>query len=156
MWTGRDLVDKNDTSKEAATKRAEWAWKQFTPAIAFGNYQLDRVLDTVARAAGTEIPGMFRDHTGVGRDKLPVQPLYTIENTFGIKARPYDLEQSRQIGESQKRELIRSLEYEIKRTQRYVNAGVMSFSQASKQIETDKAKIQNLKQGLTLEGAEKD
>ena len=156
MWTGRDLVDKNDTSKEAATKRAEWAWKQFTPAIAFGNYQLDRVLDTVARAAGTEIPGMFRDHTGVGRDKLPVQPLYTIENTFGIKARPYDLEQSRQIGESQKRELIRSLEYEIKRTQRYVNAGVMSFSQASKQIETEKAKIQNLKQGLTLEGNEKD
>ena len=156
LWTGRDLVDKNDTSAEAATKRAEWVWKQFTPAIAFGNYQLDRMLDTVARAAGTEIPGMFRDHTGVGRDKLPVQPLYTIENTFGIKARPYDLEQSRQIGESQKRELIRSLEYEIKRTQRYVNAGVMSFSQASKQIETDKAKIQNLKQGLTLEGNEKD
>lgn len=156
LWTGRDVVDKNDTSAEAATKRAEWVWKQFTPAIAFGNYQLDRMLDTVARAAGTEIPGMFRDHTGVGKDKLPVQPLYTIENTFGIKARPYDLEQSRQIEEGQKKSLIRSLEYEIKRTQRYVNSGVMSFREASKQIETDRAKIQNLKQGLTLEGAEKD
>ena len=154
-WTGKDVVDKNDTSAEAAAKRAEWAWKQFTPAIAVGNYQFDRAANAVANAAGIEIPGPFTDYTGIGRDGLPVQPKYAAMQTFGIKARPLDLDASEQIEAGKTKALIQDLSREINRTVRLMNAGAMSESQGGKLIDRNREKQDRLRQGLTIEGDEK-
>jgi hypothetical protein len=145
---GKDIVDKNDTSAEAAAKRGKWLWQQFAPAVAIGNYHWDRALNVIANVTGQDILG----YTGTGKDGLPVQPGFAAMQTMGIKARPIDLELSEQINKSQQEKLIRDLEAEIRQINRLAGKGAITEKNAEAQIELQQIKKQRLKEGLTVEG----
>jgi hypothetical protein len=145
---GKDIVDKNDTSAEAAAKRGKWLWQQFTPAVAVGNYHWDRALNVIANVTGQEVLG----YTGTGKDGLPVQPGLAAAQTVGIKMRPVDLELSEQINASQQKKLIRDMEAEMRQLDRLESKGAISGEAADKQRERQQQKIQNVKEGLTVEG----
>ena len=145
---GKDIVDKNDTSAEAAAKRGKWLWQQFAPAVAIGNYHWDRALNVIANVTGQDILG----YTGTGKDGLPVQPGFAAMQTMGIKARPIDLELSEQINKSQQEKLIRDLEAEIRQIKRLEGKGAITEKNADAQIELQQLKKDRLKEGLTVEG----
>ena len=157
-YFGRELVDANDTRSEAAAKRADWMWKQLTPAIAFGNYHFERVMNAIAQATGEPVrwlPEMVSDNavaTGVARDGLPVQPKYAAMQTFGIKARPVDLESAEAIDESKKQQLIRGIDIEMKRLQRMTNKGAVADSVYESAAEKAQVKKDRLREGLTVDG----
>ena len=148
---GKDIVDKNDTSAEAAAKRGKWLWQQFAPAVAIGNYHWDRALNVIANVTGQDILG----YTGTGKDGLPVQPGFAAMQTLGIKARPIDLELSEQINKSQQEKLIRDLEAEMRQINRLAGKGAITEKNAEAQIELQQIKKQRLKEGLTVEGTER-
>lgn len=145
---GKDIVDKNDTSAEAAAKRGKWLWQQFSPAVAVGNYHWDRALNVIANVTGQEVLG----YTGTGKDGLPVQPGLAAAQTVGIKMRPVDLDLSQQINESQQKKLIRDMEAEMRQLDRLESKGAIGGAAADKQRERQQQKIQNVKEGLTVEG----
>lgn len=145
---GKDIVDKNDTSAEAAAKRGKWLWQQFSPAVAVGNYHWDRALNVISNVTGQEILG----YTGTGKDGLPVQPGLAAAQTVGIKMRPVDLELSAQISQSQQKKLIRDMEAEMRQLDRLESKGAIGEKAADKQRERQQQKIQNVKEGLTVEG----
>jgi hypothetical protein len=155
-YFGKDVVDKNDTSAEAGHKRAAWLWNQFAPAIAVGNYIFNRTADAIASASGKSIPWWPLDYTGIGKDGLPVQPGYALMQNVGIKVRPVDLELSEKIDGNQKRKLIADMKTEIKSLQRLQQRGALTFDQAQDKIDRNKAKIQNLRQGLDIDGDERE
>ena len=150
-FRGKDLVDANDTSAEAAAKRGKWLWQQFAPAVAIGNYHWDRALNVIANTTGQDILG----YTGTGRDGLPVQPGYAAMQTVGVKARPIDLELSEQINKSQQEKLIRDLEAEIRQINRLEDKGAITSKNADAQRELQQLKKDRLKEGLTVEGKER-
>jgi hypothetical protein len=152
MFTGRDVVDKDDTTGEAAQKRAEWLWRQFSPAIALNSYHWDRSMQMLAYSTGEVIPGIGKDYTGFGRDGLPVQPKHAIPQTLGIKVRPIDLDSSEQIDAGQRRQLIANLEADIKRTRRLAAKMGMSDEQADAHIELQRTKIDRLREGKDVDG----
>ncbi|CAB4159591.1 Zeta toxin domain containing protein [uncultured Caudovirales phage] len=145
---GKDIVDKNDTSAEAAAKRGKWLWQQFSPAVAVGNYHWDRALNVIANVTGQEVLG----YTGTGKDGLPVQPGLAAAQTVGIKMRPIDLDLSAQINDSQQKKLIRDMEAEMRQLDRLESKGAIGTEAADKQRERQQQKIQNVKEGLTVEG----
>ena len=145
---GKDIVDKNDTSAEAAAKRGKWLWQQFAPAVAIGNYHWDRALNVIANVTGQDILG----YTGTGKDGLPVQPGFAAMQTMGIKARPIDLELSEQINKAQQEKLIRDLEAEIRQINRLEDKGAITEKSADAQRELQQIKKQRLREGLTVEG----
>jgi hypothetical protein len=149
---GKDIVDKNDTSAEAAAKRGKWLWQQFAPAVAIGNYHWDRALNVMANVTGQEILG----YTGTGKDGLPVQPGFAALQTMGVKARPLDLDLSEQINKSQQLKLIRDMEAEMRQLDRLEKKGAIGEEAAEKQRERQREKIENVKAGLTVEGKERD
>ena len=160
MFLGKDVVNKTDTDAEKAQKRAAWLWKQITPAISVGNYHFDRTMSTIANMTGEPItidagPMGTVSYTGVGKDGLPVQPKYAMLQTMGIKVRPYDLELSRNIEESNRRQAVREIDLQITRINRQESKNVISSEAA--QIERDKLlkKRGFISQGLTPEGKEK-
>ena len=148
---GKDIVDKNDTSAEAAAKRGKWLWQQFAPAVAIGNYHWDRALNVMANVTGQEILG----YTGTGKDGLPVQPGFAAMQTLGVKARPIDLDLSEQINKSQQLKLIRDMEAEMRQLDRLERKGAIGEEAAEKQRERQREKIENVKAGLTVEGEER-
>lgn len=154
-FTGKEVVKRTDTSAEAATKRAEWAWKQFAPAIAVGNYHFDRAMNVVANVTGEPVNLGFKSYTGVGNDGLPIQGKYAAMQTVGIKARPIDLETSAEINKSQREAMIRELDAEIRRTRRLANKGAITSDAEDQLIEQAREKRQRLKEGLTIDGEEK-
>jgi len=125
-FTGKDIVDKNDTSKEAAQKRSEWLLKMISPAIAPTGYHADRLAQAGAEMAGTTIETPFKDYTGRGKDGLPVQPAYAVAQTLGIKARPVDLEMSADISRGQDYAEVKSIRSEIMQAKRLLNKGAIS------------------------------
>ena len=145
---GKDIVDKNDTSAEAAAKRGKWLWQQFAPAVAIGNYHWDRALNVIANVTGQDILG----YTGTGKDGLPVQPGFAAMQTMGIKARPIDLELSEQINKAQQEKLIRDLEAEIRQINRLEDKGAITSKNADAQRELQQIKKDRLREGLTVEG----
>jgi hypothetical protein len=145
---GKDIVDKNDTSAEAAAKRGKWLWQQFAPAVAIGNYHWDRALNVIANVTGQDILG----YTGTGKDGLPVQPGFAAMQTMGIKARPIDLELSEQINKAQQEKLIRDLEAEMRQIDRLASKGAITEKTADAQRELQQIKKQRLREGLTVEG----
>jgi hypothetical protein len=154
-FTGKEIVKKTDTSSEAAAKRAEWAWRQFTPAIAVGNYHFDRAMNVLANVTGEPVNLGFREYTGVGKDGSPVQPGYAALQTVGIKARPIDLELSAKIDQSQTNAMIRDIDTQIRSLRRLNNKGAISDAAMEKETETLREKRQRLKEGLTVDGEEK-
>jgi hypothetical protein len=160
MFLGKDVVKKTDTDEEKAQKRAAWLWKQTTPAIAVGNYHFDRAMNTIANMTQKPItidagPMGVVSYTGVGKDGLPVQPKHAMLQTMGIKIRPYDLELSRNIGESQKKQALREIDLEITRINRQEGKNVISAEAAEIEREKLLKKKGFIAQGLTPSGKEK-
>lgn len=161
-WFGKEIVDTNDTRGEAAAKRAEWLWRQASPAVAFGNYHFQRGMQALAQAMGEEVRWLPEKVapdavvTGIGRDGLPVQPKYAAMQTFGIKVRPIDLETSEEIGESLKSKMVRDIDTEMRRLLRLNQKGAISDSVYDRELERAQVKKDRLNEGLTVDGDEKD
>jgi hypothetical protein len=160
LFFGKDVTKKIDTDAEKDEKRGEWLWNQFTPAIAVGNYHFDRAMSTIANMTGKPItvdagPLGVIDYTGVGKDKLPVQPKYSMLQTMGIKIRPYNLEMGEVFDKNKKRALIKDLDFEIKKINRQEAENIKSPEAAEIERQKLKEKKSNIKQGLTLSGEEK-
>jgi hypothetical protein len=161
LFLGKDVTKKTDTDSEKAAKRAEWLWKQVTPAISVGNYHFDRAMNTVANMTGKPItvdagPMGTVSYTGIGKDGLPVQPKHAMLQTMGIKIRPYDLEMGEVFDKNAKRSLVREIDFEISRIKRQEAKGVISPEAAEIERQKLKEKKSNIKQGLTLSGEEKE
>ncbi|RTL37174.1 MAG: hypothetical protein EKK53_21630 [Burkholderiales bacterium] len=155
-FLGKDIVDNNDTTGEAARKRGDWLWKQFAPAISVNGYHWTRAMNAAAQASGTTIPWWPQDATGFGKDGLPTQPKYAAMQTFGVKARPVDLDMSEQIEKGQREKMIRELDLEVKRIRRLRNNNAISDEQADEQIELQQTKKERLREGLDVNGKPKD
>ena len=155
-FRGQDVVSKTDTSAEAAQKRLAWMWKQMTPAIAVGNTHFERAMNVIANVTGNPVNVGLAEYTGIGKDGVPITPGYAALQTVGIKARPIDLDTSEKIQKSQTKGLIRELDIQIKKLQRLENKGAISSDTAEAEKEKLREKKRNLKQGLTLEGEEKE
>lgn len=132
MFTGKDIIDKNDTPAEAAKKRASWLIKQISPAIAPTGYHAEKLLNAGALMADTTISIPFIgfgddvEYTGFGKDGLPVQPKYAAMNVLGVKARPTDLELSAEISQGQDNSEIKSIKAEIRQAARLLDKGAIS------------------------------
>jgi hypothetical protein len=155
-FRNKDIVDKSDTSAEAAQKRAVWMWKQVAPAIAVGNTHFERAMNVIANVTGQPVKVGLAEYTGIGSDGLPIQPAYAAMQTVGIKARPIDLDTSEKIQQSQTKAMMRDLETAIKKLNRLENKGAITPEGAEREREKLREKKQNLRQGLTVEGEEKN
>ncbi len=148
---GKDIVDQTDTAAEATAKRAKWAWQQFSPAVAIGNYHWDRALNVIANQTGQPVLG----YTGINKDGLPAQLGYTAAQTVGIKIRPIDLELSAAIRESEQKRLMRDLDTKIRKIERLEKKGAITGEAAEAETEKLKQKKEFLREGLTVEGEER-
>ena len=151
-----EIVKKTDTDAEAAQKRAIWAWKQVTPAIAIGNTVFERGMNVIANVTGQPVKVGLAEYTGIGADGLPIQPKYAAMQTVGIKARPIDLDTSEKIQLSQNKALIRELDIDIKKLTRLENKGAITSDTSEREKEKLRDKKRFLREGLTVEGEEKD
>lgn len=155
-FRNKEIVTKTDTPAEAAQKRAAWAWKQVTPAIAIGNTHFERAMNVVANMTGQPVNVGLAEFTGIGADGLPVQPKYAAMQTVGIKARPIDLDTSEKIQASQTKAMIRELELEMRKLTRLESKGAITSEAADREKEKLREKRGFLRQGLTVTGEEKD
>jgi hypothetical protein len=153
MFLGKEIVDKNDTSAEAASKRAEWLWRQFTPAIAYGNYHWERGLNIVAQQTGEPVRYWpWRELTGVDKQGMPITPGYAALQTVGIKVRPVDTERSAEMAKGQREALIRDIDKELRNFRRQNQAGFMSDAILERELERARLKKERLREGLTVDG----
>lgn len=159
-FLGKDLTDSNDTSAEKTAKRANWIWKQLSPAIAVNNYHWERTMNALAQANGGEVkyvPDLIGgESTGIGRDGLPVQPKYAAMQTFGIKVRPMDLEAAESIQIGMKKKLINDIDVELRKIKRLYNKGAIPERVMEAEREKAQLKKQRIREGLTIEGDVKD
>jgi hypothetical protein len=160
LFRGNDLTDKNDTSEEKAAKRADWLWKQLSPAIAVNNYHWQRWMNAIAQANGGEVkyvPDMLGgDSTGMGRDGLPVQPKLSALQTVGIKLRPIDLETSELMDLNMQRKMVRDIDAETRSLKRLAGKGAISMKTLETEIEKAAEKKARLREGLTVDGEERN
>ena len=155
-FRNKDIVLKTDTDMEAAQKRLAWTWKQVTPAIAVGNTHFERAMNVIANSTGQPVNVGLAEYTGIGADGLPIQPKYATMQTVGVKARPIDLDTSEKIQASQTKAMIRDLDTQIRKLKRLEGKGAISPETAEREKEKLRQKKQFLKEGLTVEGEEKD
>lgn len=151
-FTGKDLVDPNDTRAEAAEKRALWAWRQIAPAIAVGNYHWERGMQAVAQATGQTITWWPDDATGIGKDGLPIQPKHAAMQTFGAKVRPYDLDTAEKIEGSLRARMLRDIDTEMAAMKRLWVKGAVSDRQFDAAKDKALEKKQRVRDGLTVDG----
>ena len=155
-FRNKEIVLKTDTDAEAAQKRLAWAWKQFTPAIAVGNTHFERAMNVIANSTGQPVNVGLAEYTGIGADGLPIQPKYAAMQTVGIKARPIDLDTSEQIQGSQTKAMIRDLDTQMRKLKRLESKGAITSETSEREREKLRQKKQFLREGLTVEGEEKD
>ena len=155
-FRNKDIVLKTDTDAEAAQKRLAWTWKQVSPAIAVGNTHFERAMNVIANSTGQPVNVGLAEYTGIGPDGLPIQSKYAAMQTVGIKARPIDLDTSEQIQASQTKAMIRDLDTQIRKLKRLEGKGAITPESAEREREKLKQKKQFLKEGLNVEGEEKD
>lgn len=155
-FRGTEVVKPSDTDAEAARKRAGWVWSQFTPAIAVGNGHFDRAMNVIANQVGQPLNLGFAEYTGTDKQGMPAQGKYAAMQTVGIKARPIDLETSEAIQKAEVQKMIREVDAEIKKIKRLESKGAISFENAERQREYQKEKRQRLKEGLTVDGDERE
>ncbi len=160
LFSGKELVDKNDTKGEAAEKRLMWIYRQVAPAVAIGQYHWNRGMDMIAQASGGEITWMpdviSEKYTGIGNDGLPVLPKYGVPQTFGIKIRPMDQDKAEAIERAIDKKLIQSIDADIRQLARQNRNGTLSDKSFEKQREYQREKRDRLREGLTVDGAEKE
>jgi hypothetical protein len=155
-FRNKDIVLKTDTDAEAAQKRLAWTWKQVSPAIAVGNIHFERAMNVIANSTGQPVNVGLAEYTGIGADGLPIQPKYAVMQTVGIKARPIDLDTSEKIQASQTKAMIRDLDTQIRKLRRLEGKGAISSETAEREKEKLRQKKQFLKEGLTVEGEDKE
>jgi hypothetical protein len=155
-FRGTEVVKPSDTDAEAARKRAGWIWSQFTPAIAVGNGHFDRAMNVIANQVGQPLNLGFAEYTGTDKQGMPVQGKYAAMQTVGVKARPIDLETSEAIQKAEVQKMIREIDAEINKIKRLERKGAISFENAERQREYQKEKRQRLKEGLTVDGDERE
>ena len=155
-FRNKEITLKTDTDAEAAQKRAAWAWKQVTPAISLGNTLFERAMNVIANSTGEPVDVGLAEYTGIGADGLPIQPKYAAMQTVGIKARPIDLDTSEKIQESQTKAMIRDLDTQMRKLKRLEGIGAITPKTSEREREKLRQKKQFLKEGLTVEGEEKD
>jgi len=159
-FLGKDLTDSNDTSAEKTAKRANWIWKQLSPAIAINNYHWERTMNALAQANGGElkyVPDLIGgESTGIGRDGLPVQPKYAAMQTFGIKARPMDLEAAESIQAGMRKKMINDIDVELRKLKRQYVKGIVPERVMEEAREKAQIKKDRLREGLTVDGDKKD
>lgn len=144
-FSGKDVVDTNDTPKEASQKRAEWLLKQLSPAVAPTGYHADRLMQAGSYMADTTIETPFKDYTGYGKDGLPVQPKYAAAQTVGIKVRPVDLSLSQDINRGKDMKEMGSIKAEIRQAKRLLDKGAMSQREYDRQLQVAKDKIESIR-----------
>ena len=150
---GKDIVDKTDDSGEAALKRTEWLWRQYAPAISFGNYHWERALNILAQQTGEPVTYWpWRDLTGVDKAGMPIEPGYTALQTVGIKVRPVDTDRSAEMRDGQNRALMRDIDKELRNFRRMNQAGYMSDANLERELERAALKKERLRDGLTVDG----
>jgi predicted transcriptional regulator len=155
-FRNKDIVLKTDTDAEAAQKRLAWTWKQVSPAIAVGNTHFERAMNVIANSTGQPVNVGLAEYTGIGADGLPIQAKYAAMQTVGIKARPIDLDTSEKIQASQTKAMIRDLDTEMRKLKRLESKGAITPETSEREREKLRQKKQFLREGLTVEGGEKD
>ena len=155
-FRNKDIVLKTDTDAEAAQKRLAWTWKQVSPAMAVGNTHFERAMNVIANSTGQPVNVGLAEYTGIGPDGLPIQAKYAAMQTVGIKARPIDLDTSEKIQASQTKAMIRDLDTEMRKLKRLEGKGAITPETSEREREKLKQKKQFLREGLTVEGEEKD
>jgi predicted transcriptional regulator len=155
-FRNKDIVLKTDTDMEAAQKRLAWTWKQVSPAMAVGNTHFERAMNVIANSTGQPVNVGLAEYTGIGADGLPIQAKYAAMQTVGVKARPIDLDTSEKIQASQTKAMIRDLDTQIRKLKRLEGKGAISPETAEREKEKLKQKKQFLKEGLTVEGEDKE
>jgi predicted transcriptional regulator len=155
-FRNKDIVLKTDTDAEAAQKRLAWTWKQVSPAIAVGNTHFERAMNVIANSTGQPVNVGLAEYTGIGADGLPIQAKYAAMQTVGIKARPIDLDTSEKIQASQTKAMIRDLDTQMRKLKRLEGKGAITPETSEREREKLRQKKQFLKEGLTVEGEEKD
>jgi hypothetical protein len=141
-FTGKEVTDLNDTGKEAAQKRAEWLLRQLSPAVAPTAYHFDRLAEATALMSDKTVETPWKDYTGYGKDGLPVQGKYAVPQTFGIKARPIDLERSAEISQGQDNKEIRSIMAEIRQAERLLDQKAISQREYDRRVSEAEEKIE--------------
>jgi hypothetical protein len=110
----------------------------------------------IANVTGETVKTPLAEYTGIGKDGVPITPGYSALQTVGIKARPIDLEASEKFEKAEQKRLVRELEIKIKQSQRLENKGAISPTTGEAEREKLREKKQFIRQGLTVEGEEKD
>ena len=156
-FTAKDVVNtKLDTPAEKAAKWGEWAYKQIAPAVAPFNYHFDRTMNALANATGKDIDLYFREYTGTDKMGQPVQAKYAAMQTVGVKVRPVDLEVSKEIANNDRKRQIAEINKQIKAVTRAEDRGFYTGKRADELRERLETKRDNLKEGLTVTGKERD
>ncbi len=120
-FSGKEVVDINDTDKEKFKKRSGWLLKQLSPAVAPTGYHFDKLMEATAQLKGSPIETPFADYTGYGKDGLPVQAKYALPNVLGIKAKPTDLEYSASMAQGQDLKEANSIKSELRQAARLLD-----------------------------------
>ena len=138
-FTGRGITKDSDTAREATEKRATYLWRQLAPALAYGGYHFERVLNGLANATGEPIMG----YTGIGRNGEAVTPLNAAINTMGLKVRNVDFpkEFSFKISDIQRenREILAN----IRSLSRYIKQGSINPLEGRAEIKEQQEKIKD-------------
>ena len=146
MFLGRNVTDDNDTAAEKAEKRAKWMAILLLPAIAPGGLHSQRLMNATANAMDTVITTPLGEFTGVDRSGLPVQPKYAAMQTFGIKARPVDLELEAQRRGAQEQALVNSIAAEVRSMARLHQRGAVTDRMMDETSEQAREKIERTRE----------
>jgi|GEM_PF-5345762 len=156
-FRNKEVVNKNlDTASEKIVKWNEWGYQQFAPAIAPFNYHFDRIMNALANATGKDIDLYFREYTGTDKMGQPVQAKYAAMQTVGVKVRPVDLEVSEGIANNDRKRQIAEINKQIKAVTRAEDRGFYTGKRADELRERLEIKRDNLKEGLTVTGKERE
>lgn len=159
LWTGKPIVDANDTGWEKTEKYADWIWRNTAPAIAIGGRHWQTAMNAAAHAAGGTanwMPTFMSDkYTGIQKSGLPAQPSLAAANIMGIKINPQDLQRSEQIDQAMKQKAIRDILAEMRALKRQESIGAVRPAEVQREMVKAREKIQNVQRGLTVSGDER-
>jgi hypothetical protein len=136
-FTGREIVKQSDTGAEAAVKRATYLWRQLAPAMAYGGWHAERIMNAAANYTGEPIAG----YTGIGRSGQAVTPLSALINTAGIKVRDVDFDKEFRFRISDIEREDREIKTQIRSMARYMKYGAVTPEQGKKEIDYQTNKL---------------
>ena len=138
-FTGRGITKDSDTAGEATEKRATYLWRQLAPALAYGGYHFERVLNGLANATGEPIMG----YTGIGRNGEAVTPLNAAINTMGLKVRNVDFQKEFSFKISDIQRENREILANIRSLSRYIKQGSINPLEGREEIKEQQEKIKD-------------